>query len=119
MLNDVLFGALATADAPVRQAATASIMEMRAARSEMTAVAHSRTSTMKWIAVFVLGILTMMGVVVIHLGKPRATVLAVVLFAFGMAFMLWVVLMRLDPFGGRNSVSLAPIGAAYERAGAQ
>jgi hypothetical protein len=31
-----------------------------------------------------------------------------------MAFMLWVVLMRIDPFTGRNSVSLTPIDAAYE-----
>jgi hypothetical protein len=37
------------------------------------------------------------------------------LFGTGMAFMLWVVLMRLDPFAGKNSVSLAPINAAYER----
>jgi hypothetical protein len=90
-------------------------MEMRSARSEMIAVAYSQTAELKWIAAFVLGVLTQMGVVAVHLGKPRAAVLAMILFGTGMAFMLWVVLMRLDPFAGKNSVSLAPINAAYER----
>jgi len=115
MLHEVMFGGLAGADPPVRQTALSSIMEVRVARSEMIAVAQSQTGREKWIAVFVLGILTQMGVVVVHLGKPRAATLAMTLFATGMAFMLWVVLMRLDPFAGRNSVSRAPIGAAYER----
>lgn len=115
MLHEVLFGGLATADAPVKQTVIASIMEMRAARSEMVAAAHSETGAQKWIAVFVLGILTQIGLVVVHQGKPRASALAVTLFAIGMAFMLWVVLMRLDPFAGRNAVSLAPVSAAYER----
>jgi hypothetical protein len=115
MLHEVMFGGLASVDAPVRQTATASIMEMRSARSEMIAVAYSQTAELKWIAAFVLGVLTQMGVVAVHLGKPRAAVLAMILFGTGMAFMLWVVLMRLDPFAGKNSVSLAPINAAYER----
>lgn len=114
LLHEVMFGGLAGADPPVRQTALASITEMRIARSEMVAVAHSQTSRQKWIAVFVLGILTQMGVVVVHLGKPRASTLAVTLFSVGMAFMLWVVLMRLDPFGGRDSISLAPISDAYQ-----
>lgn len=113
MLHEVLFGEMAEADSPVRQTATSSIMEMRAARSDMTAIAHSQTGWLKWQAVFILGILTQMGVVVVHLGKPRAMVLAVTLFAMGMAFMLWVVLLRLDPFAGKNATSLAPISAAY------
>lgn len=115
MLHEVMFGGLATADPPVRQTALASITEMRAARSEMVTVAHSQTSRQKWIAAFVLGIRTQMGVVVVHLGKPRAALLGVTLFALGMAFMLWVVLMRLDPFAGKNSVSLTPISGAYQR----
>jgi hypothetical protein len=113
MLHEVLFGGLAGADMPVRQAASTAIMDLRAARSEMTAIAHSRTGWLKWQAVFIFGILTQIGVVVVHLGKPRAMVLATILFAVGMAFMLWVVLIRLDPFAGKNAVSLAPIGAAY------
>jgi hypothetical protein len=113
MLREVLFGGLASVDPQVRQTAMGSIMEMRGARSEMVAVAHSHTSASKWIAVFVLGILTQMGIVVVHMSRPRAAVLAVTLFATGMSFMLWVTLMRLDPYGGRNPVSLAPISAAY------
>lgn len=115
MLHEIMFGAFAAADPLVRQAALASVMEMRAARSEMVAVAHSQTSRQKWIAAFVFGVLTQMGVVAVHLGRPRAAILAVSLFGVGMAFMLWVVLMRLDPYTGRNNVSLTPISAAYER----
>lgn len=113
LLHEALFGGLAGVDAPVRQAATASIMEMRAARSEMNAVASSDTARLKWVAAFVLGILTQMGVVVVHFGKPRAAVLTMILFGTGMAFMLWVVLMRLDPFAGKGAVPLTPISTTY------
>lgn len=115
MLREVLFGGLATADAPVRQTAGAAIVELRAARSDMSAVAHSKTALLKWIAVLFLGILTMMGTIVVQFGHPRASVLAITLFAIGMGFMLWVILIRLDPYAGRNAVSLTPIKAAYER----
>jgi len=114
MLREVMFGGMAGADATVRQTILSSIADMRAARGEMAAVVHSQTSTLKWIAAFVLGVLTQMGVVAVHLGKPRAAGLAVTLFGCGMAFMLWVVLMRLDPFMGKNAISLAPITAAYQ-----
>jgi hypothetical protein len=114
MLHEVMFGGLANADAQIKQTALASIMEMRAARNEMIAIAHSETGWLKWDAAFILGILTLMGVVVVHQGKPRASALAATLFAIGMAFVLWVVLMRLDPFVGRNNVALTPISAAYQ-----
>jgi hypothetical protein len=115
MLHEVLFGGLAAADAPIRQAATAAIMEMRAARAEMNAIASSETSRTKWIAALILGILTMVGLVMVHIGKPRSAVLAITVFAIAMAFVLWVTLIRLDPFVGRNQVSLAPISKAYEQ----
>jgi hypothetical protein len=114
MLREVMFGGLASVDSPVRQTALGSILEMRTARSEMNAVEHSQTGAMKWIAALIFGIFTQMGIVVVQLGKPRASALAVTLFSCGMAFMLWVVLMRMDPFAGKNSVTLAPISAAYE-----
>jgi hypothetical protein len=114
LLHEILFGGLAAADNQVRQVATAAITEMRAARNEMSAVAHSQTSSRKWNAVLILGILTQIGIVVVHFGKPRASALASVLFAVGMSFMLWVVLMRLDPFVGKDAVSLTPISDAYE-----
>jgi hypothetical protein len=115
MLHELLFGGLATVDPQVRQTALAAIGDLRAARSDMSAVAHSQTSWLKWKAVLIFGILTMMGIVVVHLGRPRPMVLAVTLFALGMTFMLWVVLIRLDPYAGKNAVSLAPIRTAYER----
>jgi hypothetical protein len=115
MLREVMFGGLAGVDTPVRQTALSSIMAMRAARGEMVAVEHSQTSALKWIAALVLGIFTQMAVIITHLSRPRAASLAVTLFSCGMAFMLWVVLMRIDPFTGRNSVSLTPIDAAYEK----
>ncbi len=116
MMREVLFGSLASADSTVRQSATSSIMDMRTGRSEMVAIAQSRTGWLKWEAVFILGALTQMGVAINHFSKPRAALLAVTLFSFGMAFMLWVVLVRLDPFAGKNATSLAPIAKAYETA---
>lgn len=115
MMREVLFGGLATADAEVRHTAVASIMDIRAARRDRNSVEHSRTGELKWAAALVLGLLTQIGVVVVHLGKPRASALAVTLFAVGMAFMLWVILERLDPFGGAYPVTLEPIKAAYQQ----
>lgn len=114
VLREVLFGGLAAADTQVRSAAIQSIMELRAARRDRNSAAESNTGQQKWIAAFVLGVLTQMAVAVVHLGKPRAAVLAITLFSVGMAFMLWVVLERLDPFGGKRPISLAPIEAAYQ-----
>jgi hypothetical protein len=114
VLREIMFGGLATADPQVRNIAANSIMEIRAVRRDRIAVANSKTGELKWIGAFILGVLVQMAVVVVHLGKPRAMVLAVTLFAVGMAFALWVVLVRLDPFVGRNPVSLAPIKAAYQ-----
>jgi hypothetical protein len=112
MLQEVLFGGLARADAEVRHTAIDAIKEIRSARRDRISVADSTTAKLKWIAAFFLGFLTQIAVVVVHLGKPRAAILAGTIFAVAMAFTLWVILQRLDPFEGRTSVSLAPIAAA-------
>jgi hypothetical protein len=115
MLSEVLFGGLSTIDPQVRQAVQAGIIAMRAARGEMNAVAHSRTAWPKWLAALILCIMTQAGVVVVHLDKPRAAMLAVTLFGIGMAFTMWVIFIRIDPYAGRHPVSLSPIEAAYTR----
>jgi hypothetical protein len=81
----------------------------------MNAVAHSRTAWPKWLAALILCIMTQAGVVVVHLDKPRAAMLAVTLFGIGMAFTMWVIFIRIDPYAGRHPVSLSPIEAAYTR----
>jgi hypothetical protein len=55
-----------------------------------------------------------MGLTIVHLGNPRASALAVVLFSTAIAFVLWTTLVRLDPFAGASSVSLEPIVAASQ-----
>lgn len=114
MLREVMFGELAATDVFVRHAIEAEIKDIRGARRERIAVAHSRTSALKWIAAFILGVLTQMAVVVVHLGKPRPAILSVTLFGFGMAFILWIVLERHDPFEGAYPVTLEPVRAAYQ-----
>ena len=44
--------------------------------------------------------------------KARAAALAVTLYTLAMAFTLWVILARLDPFAGWTPLSLQPIEAA-------
>ena len=112
MLREIMFGGLAAADAQVRQTAISSVTEIRGAYRERIALAHSNTAELKWLGAFILGILTQMAVVIVHLGKPRASMLATALFSLGMAFTLWVVLQRIEPFTGRYAVSVAPIVTA-------
>jgi hypothetical protein len=112
VLREILFGGLTAADAQVRQTAISSVTEIRSAHRDRASLVHSSTTQLKWIAAFFLGILTQMAVVIVHLGKPRASVLATTLFSSAMAFTLWVVLERIEPFAGRNPVSVAPIVTA-------
>lgn len=112
MLHEGLFGAIATVGGQVQRVAVDSIMELRNAFRERVAVAHSRTAMQKWIAAFVLGILSAISLVFVQIGNARAGRLAVTLFAAAMAFTLWVILVRIDPFSGPSPVTLQPIKAA-------
>jgi hypothetical protein len=112
VLQECLFGEMAQAAPQVQRSAVDAAMDIRTSRRERLSVAGSQTAWHKWLAVLVLGVLTQIAVMIVHVGKPRASAFATVLFSAAMAFVLWTTLVRLDPFSGASPVSLQPIAAA-------
>jgi hypothetical protein len=112
MLQEGLLGDSAAVTPQVQRTIVDAITEMRNGRRERMLVESSRTARQKWVAALVLGVLTQMALVAVHIGKMRASMLASLLFSTAMAFVLWITLIRTDPFQGQNAVSLQPLKAA-------
>ncbi|MGQ9370046.1 bestrophin-like domain [Azospirillum sp. ST 5-10] len=110
--EQVLFGDAAGADDLVRRTAVDAILTVGDAHRDLVAAATSRTSMQKWAAAFVLAIFAQMALVLVHLGRPRGSTVANLLFSVGVAFILWVTLTRIDPFEGVDPISLEPIATA-------
>lgn len=115
MLRETLFGDAAASGNPVSAIATNAVNALRTAYHARVSAGQSATGRQKWLAAVFLGLLAQMGIVTLNLGKLRPSLLAVTLTAAAMAFVLWAILARVDPFGGRQPVSLEPITAAYTR----
>ena len=109
MLHHSLFSAVAQVNPQVQRTVLDSIAEIRTGHRERIVAGKTRTTGMKWIGAFVLGILTQMGIVLSHLGKPRASRMAVTLFSICMGFVLWTALVRIDVFSGIYGTSLVSI----------
>jgi hypothetical protein len=84
LLHEGLFGAAVKAGPEVQRATMDALMEVRAGHLDRVALATATAGEGKWSAVFLFGILTQIALVANHLGKPRASVLAVTLFSIGM-----------------------------------
>lgn len=112
LIEEGLFGGPAQAGGQMQRSAVEAANDVRASRRDRLTVAQSETRSNKWLAALVLGLLTQMALVVVHFGNLRASMLAMVLFSFAMGFVLWVTLVRIDPFAGREAVSLQPIREA-------
>lgn len=113
---EVLFGEAAGAEKLVRRTAAEAILVVRHSHQDLAAAATSRTSRQKWTAAVILAVFAQMALVLVHLGRPRGSVLASVLFSAGAAFILWVTLVRIDPFVGADPISLQPIATASRSA---
>jgi hypothetical protein len=115
LFEQVLFGNLSDVDQQVRRSAAEAVADIRNAHRDLAIAANGFTSAQKWGAAFFLGILSQMALVLVHIGRPRASRIAGTLFAIGMGFVLWVTLVRIDPFVGVDTVSLDPIAIAAGR----
>ncbi len=112
MLNQSLFGPVAQAGPQGQRAVLDAVADIRASRRERLAVGGSHKTGMKWVAAFLLGIVTQIAVAFVHLGKPRTSMMAVTLFSIAMGFITWITLVRIDVFAGRGAISLESIVAA-------
>ena len=94
---------------------TAASGRVAAARGDRLAIAADHTHSLKWLGVLCLGFLTQVGLLLVHLDKPRAMMAALSVFSIAMVVALGLVAMQELPFSGAIQVPpmlLAPPSAA-------
>jgi len=116
LLHEGLFGAVVKARPEVQRTTMDALMEVRAGHLDRVALATATAGEGKWSAVFLFGVLTQIALVATHLGKTRASVLAVTLFSIGMTISMMIILQFSQPFHGLHAVSLRPIQEAVQSA---
>ncbi len=88
--------------------------EIRDERDQRIALSQTHVNPLKWLGMGFLGLLTLLSVAVVHIDKPRAALVAILLFALAAAPTAAIVLVQGNPFQAPTSVSPAAILAAVD-----
>ena len=86
-------------------------MRAGTARHDRLALSADHPNDLKWLVVIVLGLLTQVGIGLVHLDKPRAFLACLAVFASAAVVTLGLVALQEYPFDGTFQVSSAPIKA--------
>jgi hypothetical protein len=84
-------------------------VEIRDERDLRIGLSQTHVNPLKWLGMAFLGFLTLLSVSVVHVDKPRAAMVAVILFALAAAPTAAIVLIQGNPFQQPTSVTPAPI----------
>ncbi|NTV69173.1 MAG: DUF4239 domain-containing protein [Azonexaceae bacterium] len=84
-------------------------IEIRDERDLRIGLSQTHVNPLKWLGMAFLGFLTLLSVSVVHVDKPRAAMVAVILFALAAAPTAAIVLIQGNPFQQPTSVTPAPI----------
>ena len=84
-------------------------VEIRDERDLRISLTQTHVNPLKWLGMAFLGFLTLLSISVVHLDKPRAAMVAVILFALAAAPTAAIVLIQGNPFQQPTSVTPAPI----------
>ena len=79
------------------------------ARNDRLSLSGDRTNELKWISVLLLGVITQVGLMLVHLDKPRAMLAALTVFATGAIVALGLIALQEHPFHGAFRVSPKPL----------
>lgn len=85
--------------------------EIRDDHDLRVALSKTHVNPLKWMGMAFLGFLTLLSVAVVHVERPRAALVAVLLFALAAAPTAAIVLVQGNPFQQPSSVNPAPIAA--------
>lgn len=94
---------------PVHVALLSATVRAGTARTDRLSLAADRTNDLKWISVLILGVITQIGLALVHLDRPRAMLTALTVFASGAIVALGLIALQEHPFDGAFRVSPAPI----------
>jgi len=97
------------ASGAVHAALLSSAIRAGTARNDRLSLAGDRTNDLKWISVLILGVITQIGLMLVHLDKPRAMLAALTVFATGAIVALGLIALQEHPFNGAFQVSPAPL----------
>lgn len=86
--------------------------DIRNERDQRIALSQTHVNPLKWLGMGFLGLLTLLSVAVVHLDRPRAAFVAVLLFALAAAPTAAIVLVQGNPFQQPTAVTPGPIVAA-------
>lgn len=84
-------------------------IEIRDERDLRIGLSQTHVNPLKWLGMAFLGFLTLLSITVVHVEKPRAAMVAVILFALAAAPTAAIVLIQGNPFQQPTSVTPAPI----------
>ncbi|MCW3476639.1 bestrophin-like domain [Limobrevibacterium gyesilva] len=85
------------------------VVQVGAARSDRLALASDSTGELKWLSVLVLGVITQLGIALVHLERVRAQVAALAVFSAGAIVVLSLIALQEVPFAGAVQVSPGPL----------
>jgi hypothetical protein len=86
--------------------------ELRDERDQRIALSQTHVNPLKWLGMGFLGLLTLLSVAVVHVDKPRAAFVSILLFALAAAPTAAIVLIQGNPFQQPTAITPAPIEAA-------
>ena len=84
-------------------------IEIRDDRDLRIGLSQTHVNPLKWLGMAFLGFLTLLSVTVVHIDKPRAAMVAIILFALAAAPTAAIVLIQGNPFQQPTSVTPLPI----------
>jgi membrane protein YdbS with pleckstrin-like domain len=87
------------------------------ARSDRLALAADRTSDVKWTTVLILGVMTQVSIVLVHLTKRDAQIAALAVFSVVVVITLGLIALQERPFAGDISIAPAPLTDLLKLAG--
>lgn len=97
------------ASGAVHTALLAAAVRAGTARSDRLSLATDHTNNLKWISVLLLGLITQLGLCLVHLDRPRAMLTALLVFGTGAIVALGLIALQEHPFEGAFRVSPAPL----------
>lgn len=84
-------------------------IEIRDERDLRIGLSQTHVNPLKWLGMAFLGFLTLLSIAVVHVDKPRAALVAIVLFALAAAPTAAIVLIQGNPFQSPTAVTPIPI----------
>lgn len=94
---------------PVQVALLAATIRAGTARSERLSIAADQTNDLKWVTVLILGLLTQIGLALVHLDRPRAMLTALTVFGSAAIVALGLIALQEHPYDGAFRVSKEPL----------